>query len=150
VRRVLVSPAWWGRHLLGLVFVGAFAFLGRWQWDRAMSDSGSIQNLLYAIEWWVFAALVVAGWVQLVRDEVRGTGRGLLRRAEPAERSSGLPAFAEPSMTSRQRQDGRDFADSAASQELVTGLEGEVADEVDEELAAYNAYLAWLAEHPRR
>jgi DNA-binding transcriptional regulator of glucitol operon len=149
VRRILVSPAWWGRHLLGLVLVGAFAFLGRWQWNRAMSDTGSLQNLLYAVEWWVFAALVVGGWVQLVRDELRGTGRNRLRRAaEPGERSSEssdvreLPAFATPSTTSRPAPSRRDPADSDAG--------ADVDHEADEELAAYNAYLAWLAEHPRR
>jgi DNA-binding transcriptional regulator of glucitol operon len=150
VRRVLLSPAWLGRHLLGLVLIGAFAFLGRWQWNRAMSDTGSIQNLLYAIEWWVFAALVVAGWVQLVRDELRGTGRSLLRRAEPGEPSSGLPAFADPSTTTRPNPDHRDVADSLPARAAGAATEEPADREEDEELAAYNAYLAWLAEHPRR
>jgi DNA-binding transcriptional regulator of glucitol operon len=128
VRRILLSPAWWGRHVLMVVLVAAFIFLGRWQWHRAMAPTGSLQNLLYAIEWWVFAALVVAGWAHLIRDELTG--------AEPSQEvamtpESELPAFA------RQR-----------AQPVVEASADDAA--ADAELAAYNAYLAWLHEHPRR
>jgi len=130
VRRVLLSPTWWGRHALMVVLVVAFAFLGRWQWTRAMASTGSLQNLLYALEWWVFAGLVVAGWAHMLRDEVRGVDHRAATAAAAAAREE-LPAFAVPS---RRRP---------RATEPTT-------PEEDAELAAYNAYLAWLAENPHR
>ena len=131
---MLLTPNWWARHALVVVLVVAFAFLGRWQWDRAMAPTGSLQNLLYAIEWWVFAGLVVAGWAHLVRDEVRGVVRS---RAEPVGGVE-VPAFA-----------ARRASATAASPEQLPKQPVE-PDDVDDELAAYNAYLAWLNANPRR
>jgi DNA-binding transcriptional regulator of glucitol operon len=129
VRRILLSPAWWGRHVLLVVLVAAFVYLGRWQWHRAMAPTGSLQNLLYAIEWWVFGGLAVAGWVHLVRDEIKGTLPSQELAMTP---ESELPAFA--------RQHRQPADDEASSDDVAA----------DAELAAYNAYLAWLNEHPRR
>ena len=115
VRSSLFSTTWLGRYLLAVVVVVTFCFLGRWQWDRAMAQTGTIQNLLYAIEWWTFAVLVLAGLGRLMYDAVV---------------ESRLPASVEAGETAP--QPGPD----------------EPAD--DPELAAYNAYLAWLNAHPRR
>lgn len=130
--RTLLSPQWLWRHLLVVVLVVSFAYLGRWQWDRAMAATGDIQNLLYAIEWWTFAGLVVFGWYRLMRDDVRDlrAARAGLAVAEAApDPEAGLPAFA------RRR-------------EPVPAPVEDPAEEAD--LAAYNAYLAYLHEHPRR
>jgi DNA-binding transcriptional regulator of glucitol operon len=127
VRRILLSPTWWGRHLLAVVLVVVLSLLGRWQWSRAMASTGSLQNLLYAIEWWVFAGLVILGWALMARDEVRGVDR----RSARVE-SADLPAFAA---APAQESGAASVADAAAA---------------DDELATYNAYLAWLAAHPRR
>ena len=113
-----------------VVLVASFVFLGRWQWHRAMAPSGSLINLLYAIEWWVFAALVVLGWAHLIRDELRGT-RPTEKLAMAPE--SDLPAFA-------QRRSGEPVAEQRSPED----------EAADAELAAYNAYLAWLNANPRR
>jgi hypothetical protein len=134
VRRVLLSPAWWGRHLLLIVVVTAFVFLGRWQWDRAMARTGTLQNLLYAVEWWLFAGLAVLGWAHMVRDEIRGVDRRAAGPADPGE----LPSFAvRPAVGAR---DGAEAVQREA--------EADTAE--DAELAAYNAYLRWLHANPRR
>lgn len=126
----MLSPGWWGRHVLMVVLVSAFVFLGRWQWHRAMAPSGSLINLLYAIEWWVFAALVVLGWAHLIRDELRGTVPTAKLAMAP---ESELPAFA-------QRRAGDPVAEPPSPED----------EAADAELAAYNAYLAWLNANPRR
>lgn len=131
MRRILLSPAWWGRHVLMVVLVAAFVFLGRWQWHRAMAPTGSLQNLLYAIEWWVFAGLVVAGWAHLIRDELTGAVPSADVAMTPEDE---LPAFAR-----RRRQPVPASAEPSPEDAAA-----------DAELAAYNAYLAWLNEHPRR
>lgn len=48
-------------------------------------DAGlNIQNLGYALQWWLFGGFAVALWVRLVRDEQRGVRRGEgLLGAEP-------------------------------------------------------------------
>ena len=144
VRRILLSPTWWGRHLLMVVLVVAFGFLGRWQWGRAMSSTGSLQNLLYALEWWVFAGLVVLGWAHLVRDEVRAAA-GLPVRPPEGTQAPSLPSFATGQ---HGRQQGRPAAGRGRRPASAADAEADVA--ADAELAAYNEYLAWLHEHPRR
>ena len=56
--------------MLLVVLVVSFVFLGRWQWSRAMSTSGGPQNLIYALQWWTFAGVIVYGWWRMVRDEL--------------------------------------------------------------------------------
>ena len=50
-------------------------------------DGLNIQNLFYAIEWWIFAGFAVALWLRMVRDESRG-GR------DPLEVTAVAPAAA--------------------------------------------------------
>lgn len=35
-------------------------------------DGLNLQNLFYALEWWIFAGFAVALWLRMVRDEARG------------------------------------------------------------------------------
>lgn len=120
---------------MAVVLVVVLSFLGRWQWSRAMASTGSLQNLLYAIEWWVFAGLVILGWALMVRDEVRGIDRRAQRAA-----ADDLPAFAAGVAASPRA--GRESPEAGAA-DAAGAAEAE-------ELASYNAYLAWLAAHPRR
>ncbi|MGH3586058.1 MAG: SURF1 family protein [Pseudonocardia sp.] len=39
-------------------------------------DGVNLQNLFYALQWWVFGLFAVLLWVRLVRDEAAGTRRG--------------------------------------------------------------------------
>ena len=47
--------------------------------------STALRNILYALEWWFFAAFVLVVWVRWLRDTVRGDRRGAGEREAGAE-----------------------------------------------------------------
>jgi len=112
VRRIL-APRWLALHAFVVLVAVLFARLGWWQWDRARSPAGGLQNVVYALQWPGFAAFGFYLWVQTIRDELDPAR--VTRRAE--RRSAPPPAAGYPTRT-----DGPE----------------------DEELAAYNTYLAAL------
>ena len=78
--RLLLSSKWLGRHLLVLVGVAVFLRLGWWQWRRTESSTGTLQNFGYALEWPLFAAVLVVAWWRLMRSDLRpGRARGRRR-----------------------------------------------------------------------
>jgi DNA-binding transcriptional regulator of glucitol operon len=116
---------WLPRHLAMLIIVAAFSLLGRWQWDVSNSARGGLQNLLYALQWWTMAAIIIYGWWRLLHDAVHG-------RPEPK-----LPVATGASAWPHHRP--------LPSSELIDAqLANEELDETDEELARYNEYLASL------
>lgn len=121
VRRV------WGRRWGGHVLVGvcclAFVWLGRWQWNRAQSPTGDWQNLGYALQWPLFAVVLLAAWARFLWLEQR--------RLEQSRGAQPDPAPAPPRPRPPAQPPHRE-------------------DDPDDELAAYNAYLARLAEGDRR
>lgn len=100
---------------LVIVAAGGCLALGWWQWTRWESNSGSFQNLGYALQWPMFAAFCVYAYRKLVRYE----------QAPPQPPSAGsateIPAGLLPE---------RPAAASPSS---------------DPALTEYNAYLAELA-----
>ena len=70
MRRVL-APKWWGLHVGVTLAVLVMLRLGLWQWHRAESASGGIQNYAYAFQWPVFAVLAIVLWVKTLQYEVR-------------------------------------------------------------------------------
>jgi hypothetical protein len=67
---------------VGLVgFLAAFALLGRWQWNVAGSLTGSLQNRIYAFQWWSFGVAFLYFWWWMIREEFRD--RDGDERAEP-------------------------------------------------------------------
>src|SRR5947199_10069565 len=70
MRRVLM-PKWWVLHVTVLVAVLVMLRLGLWQWHRANSSSGGIQNYAYAFQWPLFAVFGIVLWVKTLLDEVR-------------------------------------------------------------------------------
>jgi hypothetical protein len=117
VWRFLIRPRWVGWHLLMVVSFFGMLWLGDWQFHRAMTGNGL--SWAYTFEWPLFAVFAVVFWARTIRDEFR------IQRGEmPAPGSADdLPA------TSVQG--------SIAIQAAQSGDE-------DEELSAYNAYLARL------
>jgi len=113
-------------HVLAVVLVAACLRLGWWQWQRA--GQGNTLSFGYALEWPAFAAFVVLIWGHLVRDAL------CARRVEEGG------ADAAPT----------DRAPDDAAQELLppdaalTAARAQAAEDQDEELAAYNDYLARL------
>ena len=126
VVKLLLSRRWLAWHALALLAIALFVFLGKWQWNRAMASDGTLQNLFYAFNWWLFAALVVYGWTKTVREDLQGL-------AEDPTDESQLPPVALPALYAKPRPADLD--------EPV---------EADPELAAYNAYLAELNQRSAR
>ncbi|MBD8078318.1 SURF1 family protein [Cellulosimicrobium arenosum] len=54
----------------------------------------NLQNLFYALQWWVFGGFAVLLWLRLVRDEMRGVRRPT--RGDATAGIAGLPAEIDP------------------------------------------------------
>lgn len=103
--------------------------LAWWQWDRFSSPSGTFQNLGYVLQWPLFG-LFPAFMVYRIAK---------LRRA----------AAAEDERESHTGDGGRDAVEVPAPRperprDVPRDAPSDVHDEEDEELAAYNRYLAEL------
>ena len=130
----LVTPRWLGWHLLMVVSFWGMAWLGDWQFHRALSGNGL--SWAYTFEWPLFAVFAVVFWAKTIRDEFR-IKRGEMPdpRAVAAE-AENLPAGVAGAMRARSVQ--------AVSAVSVQDGAGSPAEGEDEELSAYNAYLARL------
>jgi DNA-binding transcriptional regulator of glucitol operon len=103
--------------------------LGRWQLIVSDEKHFSLQNFGYALQWWAFSAFTAWLWLRLVRDHAsphqpRAAGTTSAERAEEVEEPIAYRRYVMPSLQ-------RDAAADAES---------------DPVLAAYNDYLARLAE----
>lgn len=125
VWRFVLGRRWWLGHALVLGCCALFVRLGRWQWDRAQSPAGSWQNLGYALQWPLFAVVLLLAWARFLWLE-----QHRVTEPDPAPSPTPLPAPRRPDQQPHQPPPGE--------------------DDPDDELAAYNAYLAQLAERDRR
>lgn len=116
--RFALSRRWWFGHLLVLTFCAVFIWLGNWQWDRSQTPTGDWQNLGYALQWPLFAVVLLAAWVRFLWLEQPRIPETPAPTPPPTER----PVPHQPIRE----------------------------EEPDDELAAYNAYLARLAEQEQR
>lgn len=126
VRRLL-TPRWLALHLAAVVLAGACLALGWWQWQR--SQDGNPRSFAYALQWPAFAAFVLLMWGRMIYDELRPAVR-------PPEASAETTPDAAP-----------DPAPVAAHLEVAPPAE---LDPAEEELAAYNRYLAELHARSQR
>jgi DNA-binding transcriptional regulator of glucitol operon len=143
----LWTPAWIARHALALVLVIGFLGLGWWQFSRAAG--GNTLSWGYAFEWPVFAAFVVFIWFREVQLE--------RRRSHPSAQEQTAPPVPDAPAHDSHATTGRAAATSAdpvVGPQVRLGRPVRVpaaaarTDDDDPELAAYNAYLAWLNAHP--
>ena len=119
--RRLLSPSWLLVHLLVLLAVAGMLRLGLWQWHRAHSATGGLQNYAYAGQWPLFACFGLYLWFRTMQEELRGTGRSRLSQRIEVD------------------------ADIQRANGVVVGLQTEVpVDDDDPELAAWNARFAAL------
>ncbi len=125
MRRFLLSPKWWVGHVLVVLAAVVFVALGRWQYDRSQSPDGDFQNLGYALQWPLFAVFVVIAWWRVLRLEQRRLEQHHLEQG----RGNSLSPTPEPSPPLRPALHAQPVQE----------------DDPDDELAAYNAHLAWLA-----
>jgi DNA-binding transcriptional regulator of glucitol operon len=121
VRRLL-RPKWWLLHVFVVAAVLVMLRLGLWQWHRANSPTGGIQNYAYAFQWPLFACFAIFLWVRTMQEELR---RPFAERGEPDHR----PVMPEADII---RQPG-----------VRVGIRTEPIqiDEDDAELVAWNARL---------
>jgi hypothetical protein len=125
--RFLFRPKWLGWHALMVLTVFGMLALGDWQFHRA--ESGNSLSWAYTFEWPIFAIFVIVFWAKTIKDEFR-----------PPAQAESLDDVALPA--------GRGGAAGLALGNA--GAPDAAAEEDDEELAAYNAYLARLTAEASR
>jgi len=133
----LLTPAWLVRHVVTVVLVVAFLALGWWQISRAAA--GNTLSWAYALEWPVFAGFVIFLWVR----EARQT---LSDEADPPVPLDG--STARPRRSSPVPAAGRTTAPGIRRPVRSPRVRTHHAAADDNELNAYNRYLAWLHANP--
>jgi hypothetical protein len=116
-----------------ILLVATMAGLTWWQASRALS--GNTLSYVYAFEWPILAGVVVYMWWDMLHDRAGRVGR-----------SGQVESAAGPSMNGSSNGAGA-HANGAATPKQTVANDG---DEEDEELAAYNRYLAELNRSGRR
>jgi hypothetical protein len=130
-----VLQRWFSRralvlHLVVLIVVPGCLVACWWQVHVALA--GNALGWLYSVEWPVFAVFAVVFWWYLIHDD-------------PAARAASMAAAPDTSTSSPAGQADAGKPVPAPSAPPVRHLEDE-----DEELRAYNDYLASLAAHSSR
>ena len=127
--RPLLTPGWLALHLLSAVLSVTMVLLGRWQLDVSNAKHFSLQNFGYALQWWAFSIFVALMWRRVVRDR---TGRTSGQAGASDAETHAAPT---PSVPYR-----RYVMPQSSTAPAPAG---------DGEHAAYNDYLAQLAEADR-
>ena len=127
------GTAWWSPRAIGLhvtlvVVLPAFAGLFWWQIQRVRE--GNTLSWAYVFEWPFFAGYAVYLWWHLVHEQPARVGSAVAA-APPTEATTEVEAAGRP---------GEEAAATGADQDQDRDQE----DGEDEELAAYNRYLAEL------
>ena len=125
--RFALRPGWVAFHLLCVALVVTMVLLGRWQLIVSDEKHFSLQNFGYALQWWAFSVFTVVMWARILRD----------RRRRDAAASAGAEPAAVPAQEVHQ--------DVAYRRYVMPSVQSQ-SKAADPALAAYNDYLARLAE----
>jgi DNA-binding transcriptional regulator of glucitol operon len=120
------KPGWVIGHVIVLALFVTMVLLGRWQLDVSESKGFNVQNFGYALQWWAFACFGAFLWYRVLRDQAKHNEGGFPTRAEAVAAA----AAEQPQQVAYRRYVPPPSAVPAN----------------DQELAAYNAYLANLNE----
>jgi len=123
--RFLITPKWLGWHAFVILSILGMLWLGNWQLHRA--ESGNALSWAYTFEWPLFAIFALVFWVKTIRDEVHPPAQVGPRDAVALPGGIPAPPPGAPRAPGGDEEPGED----------------------DEELAAYNAYLARLTKEVR-
>jgi hypothetical protein len=125
--RRFLAPKWLALHVLVMAAVLVMLRLGLWQWHRAESASGGIQNFAYAFQWPLFAGFAIVLWVRTMYEDLH---------ARAVDESTGNPAA------------HRFDSDVVRRGGVVIGITAPIASlaemDDDPEVAEWNARLAAL------
>jgi hypothetical protein len=124
-------------HITTILLVATMAGLTWWQASRALS--GNTLSFVYAFEWPLLAGVVVYMWWDLLHERPDRGGRR-------QERSSGASTNGAVAHTNGVAAASTNGAAAPEASPAVTRY----GDDEDEELAAYNRYLAELNASGRR
>jgi len=144
-RRTWLTPRAIAMHVTLFVVVPAFAGLFWWQVQRVRQ--GNMLSWAYVFEWPFFAAYAVYMWWRLVHDQAADanadTAPAVANRSKTTAPVAAAPVAAAP---------GAPPATEPAESIESTGGRQPVShqDEDEEEMAAYNRYLAELDASGRR
>jgi DNA-binding transcriptional regulator of glucitol operon len=75
---------WCVAHLVLLAAILVMLRLGQWQWDRANSPTGGVQNYAYALQWPLFAVFATVVYVKTMIED----GRQTAQDGDPAGRAT--------------------------------------------------------------
>lgn len=71
-----MSPRWLAWHVFCAVLIAGLVGMGVWQWSVATAPTTpggpanlNLRNLVYAFQWWIFAAFGVWFWFRFIRDQ---------------------------------------------------------------------------------
>ena len=123
---------WWTKRAIGLhvtVVVVVPTFLGLFWWQVQRVREGNTLSWAYVFEWPFFTGYAVYLWWKLVHDQ--------------PERAPSAPTPRPSPAGARAPEGTGDGGDEADEEGIGNGGE-EGGEEGDEELAAYNRYLAEL------
>jgi DNA-binding transcriptional regulator of glucitol operon len=121
--RFALRPGWLLWHLFTVAAVTTMILLGRWQLHVSESKHFDLQNFGYTIQWWLFSAFGLFLWWRVVRDAARRQAAAVAG-----------PTAAEPAAP----------ADEPVAYRRYVMPPTPASD--DPTIAAYNDYLAGLAE----
>ncbi|HEX4540442.1 MAG TPA: hypothetical protein VH112_09370 [Acidimicrobiales bacterium] len=131
-------------HLTMTVLVAAMAGLTWWQASRALS--GNTLSYVYAFEWPLLAGVVVYMWWDMLHERPdRGS-----RQARRAAAASTNGVAASTNGAAAARTNGVAASTNGAVAADASPVVTSYRDDEDEELAAYNRYLAELNASGRR